>query len=237
MPARAARATAALAAFLVLAGASPGERALEGLAAGNAYIVLEITELDAPRPEPYRVKALTRRDGRLLARIFWPAPDRGANILVTPEGATAYFPRADLLVRLGPGANGMGPEPGLLKLLVDPASAFAGAPRSETIGHCDGRPCRVLTVAGGPETGCAKLVLLALDDATPLRTACVGDDGRESWALRFGEPVSVRGSKRPRRLILETGGRARARARVVFFEADPWLPPDMFTREGLERWR
>jgi hypothetical protein len=215
----------------LLAGASSGERALRALTPGNAYLVLEVTDLAAPRPRPFRVKALTRADGRVLARILWPAGDRGVTVLLDSREALAYFPRADLLVTTGGAAS----IP--WQALLDPAAAFRGAQVSETHARCAERPCRSIRAARPPGAPCAFLDLRALPDGTPLRLACLDDEGRTSWAIGFADPVRVGGLARPRSLSYEEAGRLRARARVVFYEPDPPVPESLFTREGLRRLR
>ena len=220
----------------VALGASPGERALRAITPGNAYVVIEVTDLLAPLPAPFRVKALTRADGRVLARVLWPRGDRGVTILLDSREALAYFPRADLLVS-SVGDSSASPLPIPWRALLDPAAAFRGARTSETNAPCPEAPCRTLRALRPPGTPCASLDLHALPDGTPLRLACVDDGGRSIWAIGFGNPVRVGGLARPRALSYEEAGRLRARARVVFYEPDPPVQENLFTREGLRRWR
>ncbi len=222
--------TAILSAALVV-GASPGERALRALTPGNAYLVLEVTDLAAPRPAPFRVKALTRADGRALARVLWPAGDRGVTVLLDSREALAYFPRADLLVT----SAGAASIP--WQALLDPAAAFRGARVSETLARCAEGPCRAIRAARPPGAPCASLDLRALSDGTPLRLTCLDGEGRASWTIGFADTVRVGGLVRPRALSYEEAGRLRARARVLFYEPDPPVPENLFTREGLKRWR
>lgn len=215
----------------VALGASPGERALRAITPGNTYVVIEVTDLSASRPAPFRVKALTRADGRVLARVLWPAGDRGVTILLDSREALAYFPRADLLVT----SAGAASIP--WQALLDPSAAFRGARVSETHTRCAQQPCRVIRAARPPGAPCASLDLRVLSDGTPLRLACLDEGGRASWAIEFADTVRVGGLARPRALSYEEAGRLRARARVVFYEPDPPVQENLFTREGLRRWR
>jgi len=211
--------------------AAPSSRAAQP-APESAYIVVEITDLAAALPAPFRLKALTRRDGRVIARILWPDGDRGASLLLTPADSAVYFPRADLLVASPPtGATGPG---GVLTDAL--ALAAAGLTRSEgRPDRCAEGPC--LRVEGLPPPGsrCARLLAWRRDDGSPLLAACLDPRGARLWELRFTGAAS-RGARGPRFRWIEWG-RLRARGRVVFYEPGAPAPAELFTREGLRRWR
>jgi hypothetical protein len=198
----------------------------------SAYLVVEITDLAAPRPAPFRMKALARRDGRAIARVLWPEGGRGVTLLVTPEDFAAYFPRADLLVASPRGRpQGMSGE-----LAGDLAGALADAavpaPANSRLDRCAGAPClrweRALS-AGGP---CARLLAWKRPDGSPIRAACLNERGSARWEIRFGDAKAGRG-----RFEWLESGRTRARGRIVFYEPGAPALPDLFTREGLRRWR
>lgn len=195
----------------------------------SAYLVFEVTDLSAPRPAPFRVKALARRDGRAIARILWPAGDRGATLLVTPHDSAVYFARADLLVA--------SPREGAPGLAGDLAGALAGAanlaPSQGRPDRCAGTPCLRWECDVPPASRCARLLAWKRPDGSPIRAACLDPQGDPRWEVRFGDAAP----RRRGNFAWIESGRLRARGRVLYFEPGAPAPADLFTREGLRRWR
>jgi len=211
--------------------AAPSSRAAQP-APESAYIVAEITDLAAALPAPVRVKALTRRDGRVIARILWPDGDRGASLLLTPADSAVYFPRADLLVASPPkGATVPGGD-----LAGALALGAAGLARSDgRPDRCAEGPCLRFDGTPPPGSRCARLLAWRRADGSPLLAACLDPRGARLWELRF-EDAPSQGARSPRFQWIESG-RLRARGRILYYEPGAPAPTELFTREGLRRWR